>query len=181
MKQSRRMSLLETCLNTGAGFGISLLAQWFFLPLLGVAISFHQNVMFAIIMTFVSIARGFLLRRLFEALQIRVPMPASILAIAAERRRQVDVEGWTPEHDADHVDGELAQAGASYALLPAFRHGGIPNRTGVLEPYSIWPWSKRFYKPQDDRRDLIRAGALIAAELDRMDATRKRKRKAVRA
>lgn len=177
MKQSKRMSLIETCLNTGAGFGISLLAQWYFLPLLGVTISFHQNFLFAIIMTVVSICRGFILRRVFEALQIRVSMPASILAIAAERRRQIDVEGWTAEHDDEHEPGIIGIAGAAYAMAARYRYQGVQQ----INPPGCWPWSNDWWKPQDNRRDLVRAGALIAAELDRMDRDRKRKHNVVRA
>ena len=180
MKQSKRMSLIETCINTGAGFGISLAAQWYFLPLLGVSISLHQNFVFATIMTVISICRGFILRRIFEALHIRVPMSASILAIAAERRRQIDVEGWTAEHDSNHARGALALAGACYALSAAsrrFRDAGADRLANNIKASAdcLWPWEKGWWKPQDNRRDLVRAGALIAAELDKMDAARKHK------
>lgn len=74
--------------------------------------------------------------------------------IAQERQRQVEQEGWTPEHDARHVNGELAEAAAAYA-------------TGTL---SLWPWGLSWWKPKDRISNLVRAGALIAAEIDRIQA-----------
>lgn len=75
--------------------------------------------------------------------------------LVAERRRQIEAEGWTPYHDDEHGNGELARAAACYAL------GKILN--------GYWPWSPRWWKPKDRRRDLIRAGALIVAEIERLD------------
>lgn len=81
--------------------------------------------------------------------------------IAAERKRQIEVEGWTAEHDAQHTDGGLAEAAACYAM---------PRRKSIeIVPYD-WPWAVEWWKPTpDDRiRELTKAGALIAAELDRL-------------
>lgn len=177
MKQSRFMSAMETGLSTAAGFVISLLAQMYFLPLLGVNISLHQNVFFAGIMTIVSLARQFILRRLFEALHIRVPMSPALVAIAAERRRQQDVEGFDLDHDDKHDRGELAAAGACYALLPAKSHGFFcrGGLVGYDEMPPEWPWAPSWWKPDDDRRNLVRAGALILAELERLLRNRKRR------
>lgn len=88
--------------------------------------------------------------------------------IAAERARQIDAEGWTPLHDAGHVHGQLAQAAACYAL-PADQRA---CERGELLPPRDWPWDDRFWKPspQDRVRELARAGALIAAEIDRLTA-----------
>lgn len=74
--------------------------------------------------------------------------------IAAERRRQMDVEGWTPEHDDAHDGGELVNAALAYCM-------GL---------FSCWPWDTAWWKPSpDDRvRELVKAGALIAAEIDRI-------------
>ena len=83
----------------------------------------------------------------------------AVLDVAAERRRQIEVEGWTPEHDDEHVAGELATAGASYALV-AVGYGLLALRT--------WPWPAGL-KPTTPRRDLVKAGALILAEIERLD------------
>jgi hypothetical protein len=79
--------------------------------------------------------------------------------ISAERRRQIEVEGWTPEHDDEHANGELARAAASYAISD-----------GYFENISaLWPWEDEWFKPKDRRRDLIRAAALLVAEIERLD------------
>ena len=83
----------------------------------------------------------------------------AVLDVLAERRRQVDAKGWTPEHDDEHVAGELATAGASYALV-AVGYGLLALRT--------WPWPAGL-KPTTPRRDLVKAGALILAEIERLD------------
>lgn len=80
--------------------------------------------------------------------------------IAAERRRQMEVEGWTPEHDDRHAPGDLSDAAACYASTDRDLRGGVPFG---------WPWHKGWWKPKDRRRDLVRAGALIVAEIERLD------------
>lgn len=93
--------------------------------------------------------------------------------IAAERLRQIEQEGWTPEHDDDHNDGELAWAAASYAI-PAtrepFYEGEEPEYLDEDGIPTTWPWEPYYWKPTpDDRvRELVKAGALIAAEIDRL-------------
>lgn len=82
--------------------------------------------------------------------------------IAAERRRQVGVEGWTPEHDAEHTESELLIAASGYL------YAGV---TGNLSRPMGWPWHPDWWKPSDDpTRNLVKAGALIAAEIDRLQA-----------
>jgi hypothetical protein len=168
------MSMLESIINIAVGFGISFAAQILILPLLGVTISLSQNLQFALIMTVISIARSFALRRLFEALHIRVPLSPALLAIAAERRRQVDVEGWDAAHDDAHAPGELAAAGSCYAIAPRRRSNQIGE--GPLREPLYWPWDSSWWRPVDNRRDLVRAGALIVAELDRENRSRKSRR-----
>jgi hypothetical protein len=98
---------------------------------------------------------------------------SAIDEIAAERLRQIEVEGWTPKHDdREHHSGEMALAAACYAaptrLFKAVRRVGRG-----YEPHTIyldaWPWEDRWWKPKDRRRDLIRAAALIVAEIERLD------------
>lgn len=93
--------------------------------------------------------------------------------IALERKRQIDEEGYDAEHDAEHKTGQLASLAALYALPPFKRQpdagGYIRGTIRLLD--LLWPrgWSKRWWKPDDDRiRELEKAGALIAAEIDRL-------------
>lgn len=90
--------------------------------------------------------------------------------IAAERRRQIESEGWTPEHDDEHIGQELARAAAAYAIPPEHdqRRAADPDAQGRPIP-GIWPFCAHWWKPEQDRvRELVKAGALIAAEIDRL-------------
>lgn len=94
--------------------------------------------------------------------------------VVAERERQIRTEGWSPEHDASHPEGQLALAAICYAgqhadLGEAFieTDQDIGTAQGEGPPYR-WPWG-----PRSKERDLVRAGALLAAELDR-DPSRRR-------
>ncbi|MCW0104966.1 hypothetical protein [Burkholderia pseudomallei] len=80
----------------------------------------------------------------------------------AERRQQVEAEGWTPEHDDQYQHGAIALAAACYAA----NAGGV----AWADPLpSFWPWMHNWWKPTTPRRDLVKAGALILAELERLD------------
>lgn len=87
--------------------------------------------------------------------------------IAAERRRQVEAEGWTPEHDDAHDKCELAQAAACYAL--ARSPVKIEREWVYPDPPKVWPWHSSWWKPNFYRRNLVKAGALIVAEIERWD------------
>ncbi len=167
MKQSKIMSMVETCLNTAVGFGIAMLTQILVFPLFGYSPPLSTNFKIALIFTVVSIVRGYLLRRLFEFMHIRRKLTPFMLAVIAECFRQRDVEGWTPEHDDAHDQGELSRAGATYLL-----HAGAASETTPNE----WPWSDDWWKPQGYWRDLVRGVALGIAEGDKFDRDRKRGR-----
>lgn len=84
--------------------------------------------------------------------------------IAIERDRQVTAEGWTPMHDDNHGMGELALAAKTYILLA---QDIICGRARAV--YPGWPWEYSWWKPSPDPvRNLVKAGALIAAEIDRI-------------
>jgi hypothetical protein len=90
--------------------------------------------------------------------------------IAAERDRQITEEGWTPDHDARrHVLGELVAAAICYATVAHDQTAGIWTRTDMPYPApNVWPWSLDRWRPSPwPERNLAKAGALIAAELDR--------------
>ena len=79
--------------------------------------------------------------------------------IAAERRRQFEQEGWSAAHDDKHSDGSLALAGAAYAV-----HTVWPDHA-----VGLWPWDEPDMKEDCSAiRCLEKAGALIAAEIDRL-------------
>lgn len=92
--------------------------------------------------------------------------------VLAERRRQVDVEGWTVAHDDDaHDDGDLASAACCYALNAACALSP-DDGTGydpAVDLGPAWPWDPAWWKPTTPRRDLVKAAALILAEIDRLD------------
>lgn len=112
--------------------------------------------------------------------------------IAAERERQVAEEGWTPEHDDTHKDGEMADAGACLAATqPIFTHLHTQTQAHQPEAFTFttpWPMSivdapsgaytvpwGGWPKATDDRvRNLVKAGALIAAEIDRLQRATER-------
>jgi hypothetical protein len=75
MKQTRKASLVETLLNTALGFGVAITAQIIVFPWFGVHIPISSNFLIGAIFTVVSIARGFALRRLFEALRVHGLLP----------------------------------------------------------------------------------------------------------
>ena len=84
----------------------------------------------------------------------------AILDVVAERQRQQSVEGWTPEHDNAYQNSDLADAAACYAI-----HA---HNQGFSTP-AHWPWSPDWWKQSGARRDLVKAGALILAEIERID------------
>ena len=84
---------------------------------------------------------------------------SAIELIAEERKRQIEQEDWDSSHDDNHIFDELAKAAACYALPPTI---------GVRTEH--WPWDFNWWKPtENDRiRELVKAGALIVAEIERL-------------
>ena len=82
--------------------------------------------------------------------------------VLAERARQISEEGWTAENDDGYTRNEMARAAACYTLSAA----GIRNR---LTMFRYWPFLQDWWKPTTPRRDLVKAGALILAEIERLD------------
>jgi hypothetical protein len=89
--------------------------------------------------------------------------------VLAERQRQVSTEGWTPEHDDGHDGGDLAAAAAAYALNAADGLHPMSMGDGHGEQPTFWPWHGQWWKPKTPRQDLVRAAALILAEIERLD------------
>lgn len=90
--------------------------------------------------------------------------------IVAERRRQIEVEGFDKRHDDEHRTEDLMEAALAY-----FSHATGRARYGrglSIDPKGVdipsnWPWEAQWWKPKTPRRDLIRAGALCLAEQER--------------
>ena len=91
-----------------------------------------------------------------------------ISEIENERVRQVRAEGWTLDHDDTHTAGELLRAAICYAQHP-ITHPMAKRQLGPGKPCDLWPWDSAAWKPKDNRHDLIRAAALIVAEIERLD------------
>lgn len=79
--------------------------------------------------------------------------------VAAERQRQVEVEGWTASHDDTHQNGELTLAAACYACCDQFPAYAL----------NMWPYDAEWWKPKTNRRNLVMAAALLVAEIERID------------
>jgi len=100
-------------------------------------------------------------------------MKTGIQLIAVERQRQIEKEGWTPEHDSHHQSGELNDAAIAYAQASAYLSRGesiewVKAAEGIGK--INFPWQESWWKPSPDRvRNLVKAGALIAAEIDRLN------------
>lgn len=89
--------------------------------------------------------------------------------IKAERLRQIHVEGRTSEEDDGHVQRELVCAAQAYIQSAVLLGHSKKNVREYIEDH-YWPvkWGVEWFKPKDPIRDLTRAGALIAAEIDRL-------------
>ncbi|EPB5124259.1 hypothetical protein ACRJX6_000209 [Klebsiella pneumoniae] len=99
------------------------------------------------------------LRQRIAELESRT-VTAAAADVLAERQRQVTAEGWTAERDDSYQNSELADAAACYAI-----HA---HNQGFSTP-AHWPWSPTWWKQTNPRRDLVKAGALILAEIERID------------
>lgn len=89
--------------------------------------------------------------------------------IAAERKRQIEEEGWTACHDEyENKDDRLALAAVSYALPKRKRKLLVEGQCFLID--NLWPYDDKLWKPTPDNRirELEKAGALMAAEIDRL-------------
>ena len=103
----------------------------------------------------------------------------AVTELASERARQITEEGYTPDwDDSHHRPADLALAAAAYAAFSAMESestrehhcqslwGFVPGFSGIIG--QLWPWPAQWFKPRDRRRELIKAGALILAQLERL-------------
>jgi hypothetical protein len=101
-----------------------------------------------------------------------IPDTAAARDVLAERLRQIQAEGWCAAYDDTHTNGELAFAAACYAeeagtaSLDPNGRGDCPVHGWAPE---MWPFRPSWWKPEGRRRTLVKAGALILAEIERLD------------
>jgi hypothetical protein len=106
----------------------------------------------------------------------------ALIDVMNERDRQQDVEGFDRAHDDAYTGGELAKAALCYLGTIVFTRDLVSKGRiqpdirlhQTLKPPAMWPWNSDFWKPKGERRDLIRAAALLLAEIERMDRASKK-------
>ena len=93
--------------------------------------------------------------------------------IVQERQRQIEAEGWTLEWDKqNHPASQLAFAAMCYVCpYPKDKSGPTVFFKSKTCP-AMWPWDAKWWKPSPENRvrELVKVGALIAAEIDRLQA-----------
>lgn len=175
--QTRTGAAIETGVNLVVGFALTWAANKWILPWWG----FYPPASFLWtiggVMTVISIARQYTLRRIFEWLRIRNAPPAFLYIaeeLAAERLRQINGEGYDLAHDDKYTRAELQRAAGWYALASAtYRNDGFVSGERLFaDPDMGWPWDEQFWKSESERRDLVKSGALIIAAIGRIDRAR---------
>ena len=78
--------------------------------------------------------------------------------VVDERVRQLMAEEWDYEHDDQYVHKELANAAVCYVYADTYNE--IP---------ACWPWGEDDWNPKSYRENLVRAAALLIAEIERID------------
>lgn len=99
--------------------------------------------------------------------------------VVAERLRQIDVEGFRVNEDDQYTAGEMAWAAVCYlqnaAVAGKMQGLGLVTaedcvkRAKSLPTPEVWPWAAEWWKPSGQRQDLVKAAALIVAEIERLD------------
>jgi hypothetical protein len=101
-----------------------------------------------------------------KALATEATSSRAMLDVIGERVRQVTDLGYTAEHDDVHADGSLSEAAAVF-VLNAY---GYSTHTFGYGSLNVWDaWGVAWFKPKSLRRDLVRAAALIIADIERID------------
>lgn len=101
-------------------------------------------------------------------------MKTGIELIAEERKRQIEKEGYSALHDSNHKPSEFIRAAEAYIEAATIDADGKKDNDVLTQMYkdgkglNIWPWGMATFKPTTAKRDLVKAGALIAAAIDRL-------------
>jgi hypothetical protein len=118
-----------------------------------------------------------------NGIRSNIKVATGIELIATERQRQIEEKGYTPEHDYLHTRGEMSLVAALLAS-PELLYRRDPEENSYSDPWpETWDrrWDRRPYVDRSGRpnhdvnfgtqeriRQLEKAGALIAAEIDRL-------------
>lgn len=89
--------------------------------------------------------------------------------VLAERQRQIEREGYDTSHDDAHNSGELSAAASAYAWAASCQVETDKPAEYSGTPPAMWPWDSAAWNLKDERRNLVRAAALILAEIERLD------------
>lgn len=99
--------------------------------------------------------------RNLHAAPVAQALPVAAQDVLTERERQKTIENYTPEHDDQHSGNALVAAAICYAQ---------DSRQWFPGSWDIrWPWDVEHWKPTTKRRNLVKAGALLLAEIERID------------
>lgn len=85
--------------------------------------------------------------------------------VLRERRRQVLNEGWTASHDDEYEANELSLASAAYSMSAA----ATGNNSSIETAQAVWPFDRGWFKPADQRTDMIKSVALGLAQIEALD------------
>lgn len=87
-------------------------------------------------------------------------MTQALISILQERDKQIHTKGYQQEQDDSYMYGELSMAASCYALHSGVNSGCVPVN---------WPFDDIFWKPKSRRENLVRAAALLLAEIESLD------------
>lgn len=88
--------------------------------------------------------------------------------VKAERQKQINKHGYTPEHDDEHTNGEIANAAACYAAtVPIFK---VMANTDIFPMKTVYPWHCTLFSKQEKSRkeQIVTACAMLMAEYERI-------------
>lgn len=64
--QTKKQSIIESCTNIGTGYIISMIANYFVLPLFGYSVDMAKSAKIAVVFSVISIVRSYVIRRCFN-------------------------------------------------------------------------------------------------------------------
>lgn len=108
-----------------------------------------------------------------KELNMTINHSKAVLDVLNERARQIGQENYSAEHDDQYQNNELLRAGVGYAEHVVARgwvySDANPEKYQSEEESEFWPWPSESWKPKNPRADLVRAAALLIAEIERID------------